>query len=586
VAAEPTGVARRVGQVYAGRWQLERLLGSGGMGAVYAAVADDGSGARAAIKILHGEIGVGDARERFLREAQVTSRIAHPGALRILEHGISNSDGSSYLVMELLEGESLAQRVERLGRLPVPELLDYLDQVLDVLIAAHAQGVVHRDLKPDNLFVTLDGRLKVLDFGLARLLDSVPGDFKTRTGIALGTLPYMAPEQALGRRAELDGRVDLFALGATAFRILTGRKVHEEPSEAELLIAMATKPAPGLAGVARGIPNDVCMVVDLSLSFSRDARYPEAKTMQDDVRAVRSGRSPPYAQSRLARQFDVTRADRAAPALAAQPVAAAVPASISSAGGTVVMAAAAPNVALPAPPPAISNARPGRRRALPLVIAGLFVAGALIAALASSLFKTMRASEDTAAATGGPGSSAQLAAVPLASALGVAPNSAAASPANAGTDAPTQPPSSLTNPSAGARPSPASATGTSNVVLGTTSPAPALPQPNAGAVAPASAALAATTQAGAQERAAPARATENATAAPPSQPATTSPAPPPQPTAPSPAPPPQPGAPSPAPPPQPAAPAQSAPAPTPPAPAPPAGAKGHSHKRGKKPHQH
>jgi serine/threonine-protein kinase len=178
--------------------------------------------------------------------------------------------------------------------------------VLDVLAAAHAQGIVHRDIKPDNLFITEDGRVKVLDFGLARLLDALPGDQRTRSGLALGTFPYMAPEQALGRRAEIDGRADLFSLGASAFRILARRRVHEAESEAELLIAMASKPAPPLASVTTGVPEGVCRVVDLALAFAKEARYPDARTMQGDVRALLAGEPPPYATSRAAARSEPT----------------------------------------------------------------------------------------------------------------------------------------------------------------------------------------------------------------------------------------------------------------------------------------
>jgi serine/threonine-protein kinase len=311
--------ARLVGQTVGGRWQLERLLGTGGMAAVYAA--HDSSGNVAAVKILHPEMSLRhDVRERFLREAYVANRVAHPGAVQVLEHS-SDESGATFLVMELLEGEPLSARVRRVGKLPVPELCDYLDQILDVLVDAHEQGIIHRDLKPDNLFVTNEGRIKILDFGLARMMDDVPGDFKTRTGMALGTLPYMAPEQALGRRSEIDGRVDLFALGATAFRILAGRKVHEADSEAELLIAMASKPAPPLASAAPGTPPDLCAIIDLSLAFSREARYPDARTMQADVRAVREGAAPPYASSQNAAREESTRLDM--PAVPAAAVAAA-----------------------------------------------------------------------------------------------------------------------------------------------------------------------------------------------------------------------------------------------------------------------
>jgi serine/threonine-protein kinase len=331
-------VARRIGQTVGGKWKLERLLGTGGMAAVYAARADTGE--QAAIKILHPEMSIRrDVRERFLREAYVANKVGHPGAVRVEEH-FDGGEEQAYLVMELLTGESLSDRVRRHGKLPLEELLDYLDQVLDVLVAAHAQGIVHRDLKPDNLFVTNEGRIKVLDFGVARLLHDAPGDYKTRTGMALGTLPYMAPEQALGRRDEIDGRADLFSMGATAFRILAGRKVHEAHSDAELLIAMASKPAQPLASVAPDVAVDVCAVVDLALAFSKDARYPDARTMQSDVRAVRSGQPPPHARSRLSIRDQATRAD--------------MPAVLPVAGATP--AVRTPTVAMPAPPP--SSPRP------------------------------------------------------------------------------------------------------------------------------------------------------------------------------------------------------------------------------------
>ncbi len=331
---------RIVGQTVGGRWQLERLLGTGGMAAVYAA--RDSAGNVAAVKILHPEMSLRhDVRERFLREAYVANRIAHPGAVQVLEHSADGS-GSTYLVMELLEGEPLSTRVRRLRKLPVDELIDYMDQILDVLVHAHDQGIIHRDLKPDNLFVLNDGRVKILDFGLARMMDDVPGDFKTRTGMALGTLPYMAPEQALGRRSEIDGRVDLFALGATAFRILAGRKVHEADSEAELLIAMASKPAPPLASVAPGTPPGLCAVVDLSLAFSRDARYPDARTMQSDLRAVKQGLPPPYATSRSSVREESTRLDMpAVPAAAVAAAQAGAPASTRDPAAAAVAPAAA-----------------------------------------------------------------------------------------------------------------------------------------------------------------------------------------------------------------------------------------------------
>ena len=350
--------AARIGRTVGSRWRLESVLGLGGMAAVYQA--RDPNGTIAAVKILHPEMSAKvEVRERFLREGYAANKIGHPGVVQALEHG---EQGDVFLAMELLEGETLRARVRRHGRLPVAEVLDYAEQILDVLVAAHAQSVVHRDLKPDNLFVTNHGRIKVLDFGLARLLDGVPGQHRTRTGVALGTLAYMAPEQALGRRAEIDGRVDVFALGATLFRVLSGRRVHEAESEAELLMAMASRPAPPLASVAPDVPEPIAQVVDLALAFSRDARYPDARTMLGDVRALRAGSLAPYASARLASRDEATRADGPAVSQRTQPLAA-------RQNSTQPMAMYTPGAPSPPPgfpptePPPISFRPPASQRA-------------------------------------------------------------------------------------------------------------------------------------------------------------------------------------------------------------------------------
>src|SRR6185312_16133563 len=169
----------------------------------------------------------------------------------------------------------------------------FVDELLDVLAAAHAMGIIHRDIKPDNLFVLRDGSLKVLDFGIARVRAGAQTKLHTRVGAALGTAPYMPPEQIRG--VEIDARADLFAVGATMFRLIARRRVHEAASEGELLVKMASQQAPPLASVAPEAPSGVCLVVDRALMFERSLRYPDAATMQGDVRALREGRPPPYA---------------------------------------------------------------------------------------------------------------------------------------------------------------------------------------------------------------------------------------------------------------------------------------------------
>ncbi len=406
-------VQQRLGQTIGQRWTLHSVLGVGGMAAVYAAT--DGSGNEAAVKVLHPEFGRrSEVKDRFLREGYVANRIQHPGAVKVLEHGVVD-DQCVFLVMERLEGESLGDRLERAGTLPLADLLDLLDQVLDVLAVAHDAGVVHRDLKPDNLFVTSEDTYKVLDFGVARVLEGAPDDVRTRTGMAVGTLPFMAPEQALGKRAEVDGRVDLFALGATAFRILSKRRIHEADSEAGLLLAMATKPAPPLRSVAADVPEGVAAIVDLALAFDRDARYPDARTMRADVQAVQRGEKPPFASVRMSRREEATRvgtpappAPQERPATVVAPPAPARPATVVAPPAAAVVAATATAPRVPTvvekPVPASSvAAKPTPNAPAPRLRAWMVAVAALACLLLGSalllLSEPGAASDEEAAAT-------------------------------------------------------------------------------------------------------------------------------------------------------------------------------------------
>ena len=367
MALPPEIAEDRSGQTVGDRWRLIRFLGSGGMASVYEAT--DASGQRVALKILHAEMARRrELKERFLREAYVANRIGHPGIVRVLEH----ADGPDvFLVLELLEGESLGARLQRADQFTVRDLLGCSDQILSALGAAHAAGVVHRDIKPDNVFVPAQGGIKILDFGIARVIDDVPSEFKTRTGLALGTIPYMAPEQALGRRGKVDGRTDLFALGALMFRALAGRRIHEEPSEAELLVAMATKPAPRLAEVAPATPPAVCAIVDRALAFSQDARYPDAATMQRDVRAVLEGTLPHFAMAATARAEEATRIEGPASLREAPTVVSPAPITVVAPGPSQAPASlAAPGQfaaePVPASLPPYSMAAPGQFAAEPV----------------------------------------------------------------------------------------------------------------------------------------------------------------------------------------------------------------------------
>jgi serine/threonine-protein kinase len=298
---------RRIGTTLRNKWTLERLLGQGGMAAVYVGVHKIGR--REAIKILNSDVArEPEMRARFEQEANAVNRFTHPGAVEIRDIDVAD-DGAPFLVMELLEGDPLSNLARRPGGVPVDDLLRIVDELLDVLVAAHAQAIIHRDIKPDNLFVQRDGRLKVLDFGIARVRAGA-ARMHTRAGATLGTAPYMPPEQIKGM--EIDARADLFAVGATMFRILARRRVHEAGSETELMVKMATEQAPSLASVAPDVPRHVCLVVDRALMFEREQRYPDAATMQADIRAVRAGLPPPYANAPITETDPTPRA--AAPA--------------------------------------------------------------------------------------------------------------------------------------------------------------------------------------------------------------------------------------------------------------------------------
>jgi serine/threonine-protein kinase len=281
---------QRVGSVLNEKWTLEHLIGTGGMGAVYAA--RHRNGARAAVKILHPELArIAEVRERFLREGYAANSVEHRGAVQVLDDDIVKGgvdEGSAYLVMELLEGESLQERAQRSPKLGERELLEVMDAVLDVLAAAHEHGVIHRDLKPENIFLAHDPeregvRVKVLDFGLARLAEA---STVTSAGIAVGTPSFMSPEQAAGRSDEIDGRTDIFALGATIFRIVTGRRIHDAENMVQLVLLMATVPAPRLRSIAPDVSEGFAHVIDRALAFERADRYPDAATMGADVRAA------------------------------------------------------------------------------------------------------------------------------------------------------------------------------------------------------------------------------------------------------------------------------------------------------------
>jgi eukaryotic-like serine/threonine-protein kinase len=234
----------RAGRVILGRFRLERYLGRGGMGTVWEA-RHLSLETQIAIKFLNEDLSRRqDVLARFAREATSAARIRSPHVVSILDSGFTE-DGQGFIAMELLHGEDLSRRLSRDGKLTLGETALLVTQVSRGLAKAHAVGVVHRDLKPENIFVINEDEvfaIKILDFGIAKSVDSASATHKTDTGQLLGTPLYMSPEQALGR--PLDSRSDLYSLAVLAYRCLTGRPPFTYPAVGELIVAVSTHPPP------------------------------------------------------------------------------------------------------------------------------------------------------------------------------------------------------------------------------------------------------------------------------------------------------------------------------------------------------
>ncbi len=282
----------RLGTRVDDKWKLDSLLGVGGMAAVYAGTHRNGK--RGAVKILHQEEALDPSvKARFLREGYVANKVGHSGIASVLDDDEAE-DGTVYLVMELLDGDTLEAKCPPGATMAAGDVLSFVNQLLDVLAAAHERGIVHRDLKPSNLFLLPDGTLKVLDFGIARLRELAHDAHHehannkpaSTTLSAMGTPGFMPPEQARGRWDEVDGRSDLWAVGATMFTLLTGRSLHDEGTLNEQLLAAMTKPCAPIASVAPEVPAAVAALVDRALAFDRVDRWQNAGEMQLAVRTA------------------------------------------------------------------------------------------------------------------------------------------------------------------------------------------------------------------------------------------------------------------------------------------------------------
>jgi len=273
-----------------GSYRVLRLLGRGGTGTVHAAEHVT-SGRRVALKVLHDELS--RSRQmvaRFFHEARSAARVDDPGIVEVLESGYAD-DGSAFIAMELLEGESLAARIARGPRLAPSSIVYVGCEIARVVHAAHAQQIVHRDLKPDNIFLVPepgqphDTRVKVLDFGMAKLSpEGGPYSFVTEKGALLGTPMYMAPEQCRG--GDVDGRADVYALGCILYELACGQPPFVRGGMGMILGAHVYQPVPPPRLLAPDVPEALERVLLRALEKSRDARYPTMQALAQELGAV------------------------------------------------------------------------------------------------------------------------------------------------------------------------------------------------------------------------------------------------------------------------------------------------------------
>ena len=369
-SARPAGPpGALVGTILSRRWRLLRALGEGGMGEVYAAEPVEG-GPTQAIKILRREfVANPQVRSRFLEEGRTCMRLMHPNIVHVRECATAE-DGSPYMVMELCDGVPLSAYTQNGGRVPLAQAVPIMQGILAGLAAAHSQGVVHRDLKPDNVFLTRGAggafSVKLLDFGIAKVMDVAGGmGNRTSTGMLLGTPAYMSPEQARSAR-DVDQRADLWSAGVMLYEMVTGRVAFPAPTEyARLAALLSTEPEP----IERVDPSlaPLASFLQRALKKNREERFGTATEMGRALGAVVPARGDGGFPGMPATALPIDRLADApqtfspippAPPVAPSPGARSPSQSPGGGSGTTLASPAAPAVADPSPQVLIVRSEP------------------------------------------------------------------------------------------------------------------------------------------------------------------------------------------------------------------------------------
>jgi eukaryotic-like serine/threonine-protein kinase len=362
--------AGRIGEVIADRYELCRLLGSGGMGVVFEA-RHKLIGRRFALKLLHPQYAQQPSMlTRFQREARAAGALENEHIAAVTDFGFA-ADGAPYLVMEHLDGEDLAAHLARSGPLPVTRAVSFVIQACRGLAAAHARDIVHRDLKPANLFLTRRGDgsdlVKVLDFGIAKLVDGDGTESAiTGTGKLLGTACYMPPEQAKGE-SDLDHRIDIYALGAILYELLSGTKAHPGTNYNAVLFHILTEKHEPIAARRPDVPQGLGRIIERAMASDRAERYQSVTALMEALRPFSVG--PEEAPRTPAVAPELARAETMATPPTVAPYARALPSGRPSRGRAIAMALAACGIVLlvggkllvrphPSRAPAVTTAMP------------------------------------------------------------------------------------------------------------------------------------------------------------------------------------------------------------------------------------
>jgi predicted Ser/Thr protein kinase len=272
-----------------GGYRLVRKIAEGGMGVVYEAIQLNLS-RKVALKILNEELAARpEFLQRFEREAKAAAALNHPNVVQV--HDFGEAQGWRYLIMEYVEGQDLSDYTEECGKLPVLDALEIIEQAAQALKAACDKAIIHRDIKPSNLLLTPEGRVKVLDLGLAKILTEASD--LTLTGVGMGSPFFMAPEQAQDAR-DVDHRADIYSLGLTLLFLLTGKRPYDGNTPYSIVLAHANKPLPRGQELGTDLPEKVETLIQRMAAKDRDARYADYDLLIADVRRVKAGYEPAF----------------------------------------------------------------------------------------------------------------------------------------------------------------------------------------------------------------------------------------------------------------------------------------------------